>query len=170
MSGTEVHRDRTNVTLVEILWSWETQLLMVVATYYHYYQAIDAENDALKECACAEQVRSAGTLEIMISVWYAFQVGVSLAVGVGYLSKRALRQKVITLLLALAAYLEEPLEEEPWQVVREVDTERSLHSSRRGRDVETQSQVTYRRDLSQPRFQPLSESMQGAWIQPKYMH
>ena len=165
MSGTEAHRERGHVTLIEILWSWETQVLMAAATYYHYYQASEAENDALKECACAEQLRSAGTLEIMISVSL-----LCLAVGVGYLCKRALRQKVITLLLALAAYLEEPLEEEPWQVVREVDTERSLHSSRRGRDVETQSQVTYRRDLSQPRFQPLSESMQGAWIQPKYMH
>ena len=113
----------------------------------------------------AKQVQDAKLLEIMISITL-----LCLAVGLGYLFKRALRQKVISVLLALAAYLEEPLEEEPWQVVREVDTERSLHSSRRGRDVETQSQVTYRRDLSQPRFQPLSESMQGVWIQPKYMH
>lgn len=31
------------------------------------------------------------------------------------------------------------------------------------RDVQTQSQVTYRRDLQQPRFQPLGERDQGAW-------
>ena len=89
MSGNEAHRERGHVTLVEILWSWETQVLMAAATYYHYYHYLPLENDALKECACAEQVRSAGTLEIMISVWYAFQVGVSLAVGVGYLCKGA---------------------------------------------------------------------------------
>ena len=32
------------------------------------------------------------------------------------------------------------------------------------RDVETQSQVTYRRELATPRFQPLTESRQGAWV------
>ena len=32
--------------------------------------------------------------------------------------------------------------------------------------VETQSQVTYRRELQTPRFQSLPEALQGAWPRP----
>ena len=155
-------------------------LLMAAATrgeseaksyYYYYYQASETQKDALKEFAQVEQGQSTR-----------FMIAVSLlCLGVGlYWLKRVLRQKVISVLLASAAYLEEPWEGEPWQVVSEDETERSSEeqtrqnvvaerrlpsrqSSRRGCDIETQSQVTYRRDLSQPRFQPLPASLQGAW-------
>ena len=139
--------------------------------YYYYYQASAAQEDALKELAHAAQVQHAGTRDIMMLVSL-----LCLAVGLGYLCKKALRLKAISVLLALAAYLEEPLEEEPWHVVKEIETDeqtrrdvvaerrsQNLQSLRRGHDIETQSQVTYRRDLSQPRFQPLPASLQGAW-------
>ena len=109
---------------------------------YYYYQASAAQEDALKELANAAQVQHAGTREIMMLVSL-----LCLAVGLGYLCKKALRLKAISVLLAMAAYLEEPLEEEePWHVVKEIETDeqsrrdvvaergsQNLQSLRRGR-------------------------------------
>ena len=36
-------------------------------------------------------------------------------------------------------------------------------SARKASSVSTQSQVTYRRDYAQPRFQPLGQGAHGAW-------
>ena len=63
---------------------------------------------------------------------------------------------------------------EPWHVIEEVvtplsesptvaPTETEIERVTGRRHMNTQSQTTYRRELSQPRFQPLGESAHGAW-------